>query len=77
MHSLTVATGLPKGHNIQGIGFIDANTGWVGGWFKGMWTTTNGRQIVERSARSRRHHQPVRASRQFTLHRRIARDSSV
>jgi photosystem II stability/assembly factor-like uncharacterized protein len=40
--TLTVATGLQKGHNIQGIGFIDAKTGWVGGWFKGMWTTTDG-----------------------------------
>lgn len=40
--TLTVATGQQKVHNIQGIGFIDKNTGWVGGFFKGMWTTADG-----------------------------------
>jgi photosystem II stability/assembly factor-like uncharacterized protein len=39
---LTVATGQPTGPGIQGIGFIDATTGWVGGFFQGMWTTADG-----------------------------------
>jgi photosystem II stability/assembly factor-like uncharacterized protein len=40
--TLTVATGRPMGPAIQGIGFIDANTGWVGGFFVGMYQTTDG-----------------------------------
>jgi len=40
--TLTVATGRPMGPAIQGIGFIDANTGWVGGFFVGMYATTDG-----------------------------------
>lgn len=40
--TLTVATGRPAGPAIQGIGFIDANTGWVGGFFVGMYATTDG-----------------------------------
>ena len=39
-----VATGQPLGTagGIQGIGFLDANVGWVGGFFTGMYATTNG-----------------------------------
>jgi len=40
--TLTVATGRPMGPAIQGIGFIDAKTGWVGGFFAGMYQTTDG-----------------------------------
>jgi len=40
--TLIVATGRPMGPAVQGIGFIDANTGWVGGFFKGMYATTDG-----------------------------------
>ncbi|MBC8088229.1 MAG: hypothetical protein H7Z40_13255, partial [Phycisphaerae bacterium] len=40
--TLTVATGKPPGPGIQGIGFLDANTGWVGGFFTGMFTTADG-----------------------------------
>ena len=40
--TLIVATGRPPGPGIQGIGFADANTGWVGGFFKGMYMTTDG-----------------------------------
>jgi photosystem II stability/assembly factor-like uncharacterized protein len=40
--TLIVATGRPPGPAVQGIGFIDANTGWVGGFFKGMYATTDG-----------------------------------
>ena len=39
---ITVATGQPMGPGVQGIGFVDANTGWVGGFFRGMWTTSDG-----------------------------------
>ncbi len=38
----TVATGRPTVPGIQGIGFLDENIGWVGGFFEGMWTTTDG-----------------------------------
>ena len=38
----TAATGQPQGPGVQGIGFIDANTGWIGGFFQGMFTTTDG-----------------------------------
>ena len=45
-HSQTVATNQPLGlstiSGIQGIGFLDANVGWVGGFFTGMFATTNG-----------------------------------
>jgi photosystem II stability/assembly factor-like uncharacterized protein len=43
---LTVATGQPLGSagGLQGIGFLDADVGWVGGFFTGMYTTTNGGQ---------------------------------
>jgi hypothetical protein len=27
---------------LQGIGFLDINVGWVGGFFTGMFATTNG-----------------------------------
>jgi photosystem II stability/assembly factor-like uncharacterized protein len=37
-----VATGRPQGDRLQGIGFLDANVGWVGGFFTGMYATTNG-----------------------------------
>ena len=40
--TLTVATGRPNGPAIQGIGFLDANTGWVGGFFPGMYATIDG-----------------------------------
>jgi photosystem II stability/assembly factor-like uncharacterized protein len=40
--TLTVATERPKGPGVQGIGFLDENTGWVGGFFRGMWATTDG-----------------------------------
>jgi photosystem II stability/assembly factor-like uncharacterized protein len=41
---LIVATGQPLGGagGLQGIGFLDANVGWVGGFFTGMYATTNG-----------------------------------
>jgi photosystem II stability/assembly factor-like uncharacterized protein len=39
---LTVATGRATGPAIQGVGFIDENTGWVGGFFEGMYQTTDG-----------------------------------
>jgi photosystem II stability/assembly factor-like uncharacterized protein len=38
----TVATGRRLGPGVQGIGFIDENTGWVGGFFQGLWGTTDG-----------------------------------
>lgn len=39
-----VATGQPLGGSggLQGIGFLDINVGWVGGFFTGMYATTNG-----------------------------------
>jgi photosystem II stability/assembly factor-like uncharacterized protein len=39
-----VATGQPLGatHGLQGIGFLDASTGWVGGFLTGMYKTTDG-----------------------------------
>jgi len=39
-----VATGQPLGGagGLQGIGFLDINVGWVGGFFTGMYATTNG-----------------------------------
>ena len=40
--TLTVTTGRPGGPGVQGIGFLDANRGWVGGFFRGMWKTTDG-----------------------------------
>jgi photosystem II stability/assembly factor-like uncharacterized protein len=39
---LLVATGQPQGPGVQGIGFIDAERGWVGGFFQGMFATTDG-----------------------------------
>ena len=39
---LTVTTGRAIGPGVQGIGFLDANTGWVGGFFAGMFATTDG-----------------------------------
>lgn len=39
---ITVATGQPPGPGVQAVGFVDANTGWVGGFFPGMWATTDG-----------------------------------
>ncbi len=38
----TVATDRPNGPAIQGIGFWDANNGWVGGFFAGMYVTSDG-----------------------------------
>jgi photosystem II stability/assembly factor-like uncharacterized protein len=38
----TVATGRPQGPAVQGIGFLDERTGWVGGFFQGMYATTDG-----------------------------------
>jgi photosystem II stability/assembly factor-like uncharacterized protein len=29
---------------VQGIGFLDANTGWIGGFFQNMYATTDGGQ---------------------------------
>lgn len=40
--TLTVATGRARGPGVQGIGFLDANRGWVGGFFDGMYATTDG-----------------------------------
>ena len=40
--ALTVATGQPPGVGVPGIGFLDANRGWVGGVFRGMWFTEDG-----------------------------------
>jgi photosystem II stability/assembly factor-like uncharacterized protein len=37
-----VATGRTTGPAVQGIGFIDERTGFVGGFFSGMYTTTDG-----------------------------------
>lgn len=37
-----VATDRPQSPGIQGIGFIDEKTGWVGGFFQGMYGTTDG-----------------------------------
>ena len=37
-----VTTGRPTGPAVQGIGFIDERTGFVGGFFSGMYTTTDG-----------------------------------
>lgn len=37
-----VATGQPVNGGVQGIGFLDANVGWIGGFFTGMFATTNG-----------------------------------
>jgi photosystem II stability/assembly factor-like uncharacterized protein len=39
---MTVATGQPQRPGVQGIGFLDENTGWVGGFFQGMYATTDG-----------------------------------
>jgi photosystem II stability/assembly factor-like uncharacterized protein len=38
----TVATGQPMGPGLQGIGFLDAKHGFVGGFFEGLWETTDG-----------------------------------
>jgi len=38
----TIATGRPTGPNVQGIGFLDERTGWVGGFFGGMFATIDG-----------------------------------
>jgi len=38
----TAATGRPNGPAVQGIGFLDENTGWIGGFFNGMFGTTDG-----------------------------------
>jgi photosystem II stability/assembly factor-like uncharacterized protein len=37
-----VASGQVAGSPVQGIGFLDENVGWIGGWFTGMFATTNG-----------------------------------
>jgi photosystem II stability/assembly factor-like uncharacterized protein len=37
-----VATGKRKIPGVQAIGFVDAEHGWVGGWFRGLYTTTDG-----------------------------------
>src|SRR5438552_2416736 len=39
--TLIVATGRPPGPGLQGIGFIDGATGWVGGFHQGMWMTAD------------------------------------
>jgi photosystem II stability/assembly factor-like uncharacterized protein len=39
---ITVATSRPLGPGVQALGFLDANTGWVGGFFPGMWATSDG-----------------------------------
>jgi photosystem II stability/assembly factor-like uncharacterized protein len=39
---LIAATGRPQGPGVQGIGFLDERTGWIGGFFRGMYTTTDG-----------------------------------
>ena len=39
---LTVATGQPMGPAVQGIGFLDENHGFIGGFFEGLWETTDG-----------------------------------
>jgi photosystem II stability/assembly factor-like uncharacterized protein len=39
---LTAATGRPNGPAVQGIGFLNENTGWIGGFFPGMYATTDG-----------------------------------
>ncbi len=37
-----VATGQPEGPAIQSIGFLDEKNGWMGGFFPGMYATTDG-----------------------------------
>ncbi len=37
-----VASGRPPGPAVQGIGFLDERIGWVGGFFEGMYGTTDG-----------------------------------
>jgi photosystem II stability/assembly factor-like uncharacterized protein len=37
-----VAKDQPPGIGVQGIGFLDANHGFIGGFFFGMWETTDG-----------------------------------
>ena len=39
---ITVATGQPLGPGVQAVGFVDPSTGWVGGFFPGMWATSDG-----------------------------------
>jgi photosystem II stability/assembly factor-like uncharacterized protein len=39
---LTVATGRGTGPAVQGVGFLDERNGWVGGFFAGMYATTDG-----------------------------------
>ena len=39
---LTVDTNQPVSRSPQGLGFIDENTGWLGGFFRGMYATTDG-----------------------------------
>jgi photosystem II stability/assembly factor-like uncharacterized protein len=39
---LIAATGRPAVPAVQGVGFIDEHTGWIGGFFAGMYATTDG-----------------------------------
>jgi photosystem II stability/assembly factor-like uncharacterized protein len=40
--TLIVATGQARGFGVQAVGFLDANTGWIGGFFRGMYSTADG-----------------------------------
>lgn len=40
--TLVVAVGRPYGFGVQGIGFLNARIGWVGGFFRGLYGTTDG-----------------------------------
>jgi len=40
--TLTVATGRPQGPGLQAVGFIDDNTGFVGGFHRTVYATTDG-----------------------------------
>jgi photosystem II stability/assembly factor-like uncharacterized protein len=40
--TIVVASGQRLGVNLQAIGFLDEQTGWVGGFNQGMWATTDG-----------------------------------
>jgi photosystem II stability/assembly factor-like uncharacterized protein len=40
--TVVVADDKPTGFNVQSVGFLGPDTGWVGGFFSGMYVTTNG-----------------------------------
>ena len=73
---LIAARGRPTVPAVQGIGFVDANTGWIGGFFFGHVRDDRRREDVERSSRTRRDDQPFREGRPVTVHGRHAGDSA-